>query len=109
MGRQRQDASSTTTEEVPLTRGSWRVRVWLGAGLGGACLLMVLLPLLRRSTGDAEGLAALAALAVLPLPVSILVSEVGIKRRWKPDLLFRGLPVWVAILMVLGAVWLGMQ
>jgi hypothetical protein len=102
----RQEDALDEQVAVPLNRSSYRARVTAGAVSSALCVALILLPWLPSTRGDREGWAMFAGLVLLPLPLSVLASGIAIKRGWRPDLLFRALPLIVLVLMVAAFAWM---
>jgi hypothetical protein len=83
---------------------SWRL--WLGAVGLVSCLSIVALGFTDQR-GELGIMGALGAVFISPLPGSCLLSGVGVKCGWGPDLLYRSLPLIVLglflMLAILGA------
>jgi hypothetical protein len=78
-------------------------RLWVGA-LGLLLCLWLFVSGVADTRGDLGMMAAFGAVVLSPLPGSCLLSGLGLKYRWRPDILYRALPLLVLATYLLLAI-----
>ena len=73
---------------------TWRLTVGL---LGLLLCVWMIVAGIRDTRGDLGAMAAVGALFLSPLPASCVLSAAGIKYGWRPDIVYRTLPLVTAL------------
>ena len=96
--------SASARSSLPMDRRGTGWRLWVGA-LGLLLCLWLFVSGLGDTRGDLGMMAAFGAVVLSALPASCLLSGLGLKYGWRPDMLYRALPLLVLaayLLLMLG-------